>query len=147
MTVAGLIEQYNFERPNHIQDEIKVNWLKKCERMLINEVFLMHEHPLEAESTVNLRVSGSTLIVASAGTFEEHIDTFDMDTVLIAPEPYDDLYMYFLDQRIAFNQNDTKRYNVAVDKYNEALLQYQQYFNRMYPTVKRKSHLMRHEVL
>ena len=50
MTVAGLIEQYNNERPNQVDDDVKVLWLRKCEQMLINEIFLSHKHDLEDEA-------------------------------------------------------------------------------------------------
>lgn len=147
MTVAGLIEQFNAEHPNQMHDDVKVYWLRKCEQMLINEVLMSHEHDLEDEDKIELRVSGSTLVIQNAGNFEQHIAGFDMDTVLIAPEPYDDLYIYYLDQRLALNNNDTKRFNVAAQMYNNALLTYQQYFNRTYKTKKQPSKLLRHEVL
>lgn len=147
MTVAGIIEQFNAERPNQIQDDVKVYWLRKCEQMLINEVLISHEHDLEAEGNQRLEVSGSTLVINSAGSFVKHIDDFDMDSNLIAEEPYDDLYLHYLDQRLAYNNNDMKRYNAAAERYNSALLAFQQYVNRTYITKKVKSKLIKHEVL
>ena len=147
MTVAGLIEQFNAERPNDIADEVKVGWLKKCEQMIINEILVSHKHDLEDEDRIVLGVSGSTLVITPPGSFEKHIDNFDMDTIPLVPEPYDDLYLRYLDQRIAWNNNDMKRYNVAITAYNNAYLAYQQYFNRTYITKKTPSVLLRHEVL
>jgi len=147
MTVAGLIEQYNTERPNQVADELKVGWLKRCEQMLINEIYSSHEHDLEDEKKMTLTVSGSTLVIGSSGSFEEHINGFDMDTELLVKEPYDELYLHYLDQKVAYNNNDMKRYNAASALYNNALLVYQQYFNRTYKTIKRPSKLFRHEVL
>lgn len=147
MTVAGLIEQYNNERPNQVDDDVKVLWLRKCEQMLINEIFLSHKHDLEAEDKITLSVSGSTLVITGAGSLAEHIDGFGMDTVLLVDEPYDDLYLHFLDQRIALNQNDTKRYNMAAAMYNNALLTYQQYFNRTYITKKQPKRMFNHSNL
>lgn len=147
MTVAGLIEQFNAERPNQVDDDVKVYWLRKCEQMLINEVLKSHEHDLEDEDRIELSVAGSTLKIGTMGSFEEHIDKFDMDSNLIASEPYDDLYIHYLDQRLALNNNDTKRFNVAATMYNNALLTFQQYFNRTYKTKKTPSKLFRHEVI
>lgn len=143
-TVAGIIEQYNAERPNQVEDAQKVLWLHKCERMIINEVLMSHEHDLESENRISLKVTGSTLVVTNAGSFEEHIDGFDMATELLVPEPYDDLYLHYLDQRIAYNGNDKVRYNAAVTQYNNALLTYQQYVNRTYITKKVKGKLIDH---
>lgn len=147
MTVAGLIEQYNTERPNQTADSLKVQWLKKVEQMIINEVLISHEHDLEDEKTLNLTVSGSTLVIDSAGSFGDHINNFDMDTTLLVPEPYDDLYIYYLDQRIAYDNNDKVRYNAAAKEYNNALLTYQQYCNRTYITKKIPKKMLRHDDL
>lgn len=146
-TVAGIIEQYNNERPNQVADNLKVNWLRKCEKMIINEILISHEHDLEDEDRVTLGVAGSTLIIKPAGSFEQHIDSFGMDTVPLVPEPYDELYVFYLDSKIAYNNNDTKRYNTASARYNEALLSYQQYCNRTWKTRQRPGVLFDHERL
>lgn len=143
-TVAQIIEQYNTERPNQVDDALKVIWLRKCERMIINEVLVSHEHDLEDENRIELKVTGSVLVVTGAGSFEEHIDSFDMDSYLLVPEPYDDLYLYYLDQRIALNNNDKTRYNTSSAQYNNALLTYQQYVNRTYQTKKVSKKLLNH---
>lgn len=147
MTVAGLIEQYNTERPNQVADSLKVNWLRRVEELVINEILKSHEHDLEDEKTVNLTVRGTTLVIDSAGSFEEHLDSFDMDSTLLVEEPYDELYLHYLDQKIAINQNDTKRYNMAASLFNNAWLTYQQYCNRTYVTKKRKKRMFDHSNL
>lgn len=147
MTVAALIEQYNTERPNNIEDALKVTWLRKCEQMIINEVVDSHTHDPLDHTSLNLSVQGSTLYIQEAGKLTDHMAGFDLDTVLLVPEPYDGVYMYFLDQRIALNQNDTRRYNAASTQYNNALLQYQQYYNRSYETIKKPKKTLRHETL
>jgi len=147
MTVAGIIQQYNAERPNSIDDELKVGWLRKVEQMIISEVITQHEHDLNDTSKMSMSVSGSTLFIQNAGDLTEHIASFGMDTELLVPEPYDDLYLYYLDQRIAYNNNDTRRYNAAATQYNNALLTYQQYFNRSYTAITAKKRMLRHENL
>ena len=144
MTVAEIIEQYNTERPNQASDELKIGWLKKCEQMIINEVIISHEHDLTDEDKVSLSVHGSTLKITPAGLLESHMDGFDLDTEMLVPAPYDDLYLWYLDQRVGYTQADTKRYNMAVVQYNNALLSYQQYFNRTYKTKKQPKALFRH---
>lgn len=147
MTVAGIIQQYNAERPNSIDDELKVGWLRKVEQMIISEVITQHEHDLEDTSELSLNVVGSVLYIEKAGNLTEHIASFGMDTELLVPEPYDDLYLFYLDQRIAYNNNDSRRYNAAVTQYNNALLTYQQYFNRSYKAITANKRLLRHETL
>lgn len=129
MNVASIIEQYNTERPNQIDDVLKIGWLKKCEMTIADTIFRRHMgSPSEEE-------------------LDEHIDNFDMDTELLIDEPYDDLYIYFLDQRIAMNQNDMKRYNSSATLYNNAFLTYQQKYNREHMAFKPHNHMIRHEVL
>ena len=132
MTAVGMIEQYNMERPNSVEDTVKKDFLRKCEANIIDNVILLYE-PKEGERTQE--------------EWEEYLDTFDYDSELILQEPYDDLYMHYLDQRIAFNNNDTKRYNASSRLFDNALLEYKQKYNREhYPTQTRKM-LLRHEVL
>ena len=147
MTVAALIEQYNTERPNNIEDALKVTWLRKCEQMIFNEITDSHTHDPLGHTALSLSVQGSTLYIQEAGQYEDHIAGFDLDTELVVPEPYDGVYMFYLDQRIALNQNDTRRYNAAATQYNNALLQYQQYYNRMYDTNKHRKKMFRHQWL
>lgn len=146
-TVASILEQYNIERPNQIDDNIKMQWLKKVEKMLINEVIIQHEHDLTDNDRISLVVVGSTLKITPAGTLEEHLDSFDMDTHLLVDEPYDDLYIFYMDQRKALMENDTKRYNVASTQYNNAYYAYQQYFNRTYKTKSQPKLLFEHRNL
>ena len=104
-------------------------------------------HDLEDKTELSLSVVGSTLFIKEAGSIADHIASFGLDSNLLVPEPYDDLYIHYLDQRIAYNNNDTRRYNAAAQQYNNALLTYQQYFNRNYTTIKTKKRLFRHENL
>lgn len=147
MRVAGIIEQFNVERPNTVDDSVKLGWLKKCEQMIVNEVIIQHEHDLEDETKMSLIVSGNTLKIQSAGKIQDHIDSFGMESELLVKEPYDDLYIHYLDQRLALMNNDTKRYNVASAQYNNAYHAFQQYFNRTYITKKQPKKLFRHERL
>lgn len=147
MTVAGMIQQYNAERPNSVDDAIKIGWLRKVEQMIIKEVIDQHEHDLNASDELELSVIGSTLYIKPSGDLADHINTFGMDTELLVPEPYDDLYGFYLDQKIAYNNNDMRLYNAAATQYNNALLTYQQYFNRTYATKQTKKRMFRHENL
>lgn len=147
MTVAELIEQYNIERPNNLEDQIKISWLKSCEQMVINEIINSHDHDPMLNKELSLKVAGGTLYVSTAGTITEHMDTFGMDTELLVPIPYENVYMFFLDQKMAYNQNDTRRYNAAATQYNNALLVYKQFYNRSYNSVGAGKKTFRHSQL
>ena len=130
MTAAGMIEQINYERPNQVEDYVKLEWLKKCEANLLDGVILLRV-PLEGER--------------SPEEWQEYLDTFNYDSELILKEPYDDLYVYFVDQRMGLNNNDMKRYNVATRLFDNMYLTFQQKYNREHLPVQKKKQIIKHE--
>ena len=130
MIVAGMIEQFNMERPNSVEDFVKKDWLRKCEANILESVIYLRE-PKEGERTRE--------------EWQEYLDTFDYDTELILKEPYDDLYIYFLDQRIGLNNGDTKRYNIASRLFDNAFLTFQQKYNREHLPKQTNKQIIKHE--
>lgn len=159
MTVAELIQRYNTERQNALSDTTKMQWLRKCERMVINDVILTHElpgvnledadnieHPIVGTIPTQAYVEDDVLHFNNSGIIDND-DEFGMETGLIIPEPYDDVYMYYIDQRIAYNNNDMRRYNTASQLFNNAYITFQQWYNRHHAVRQPKPYLLRHEVL
>jgi hypothetical protein len=132
MTVVEMIDQYNLERPNSVEDSVKRDFLKKCEANIIKDVILLYD-PLVGERTEE--------------EWQEHLDTFDYETELCVGIPYDDIYIYYLDQRISLNNNDTKRYNVATRLFDNMFLSFKQMYNREHFPRQTKKMLIQHEVL
>ena len=132
MTVAGMIEQINIERPNSVEDSLKMDWLRKCEANLLDAVILLRV-PLEGERTPE--------------EWQEYLDTFNYDSELILKEPYDDLYIYYIDQRMGLNNNDMKRYNVASRLFDNLFLSYQQKYNREHLPIQKNKQIIKHEDL
>lgn len=132
MTVAGMIEQYNMERPNNVEDSVKMDFLKKCEANIIDSVILLYD-PLEGERTEE--------------EWQKYLKDFDYDSSLICQDPFEDIYIYYLDQRIALNNNEIKRYNTSTRLFDNMFLAYKQKYNRThYPRQTRKM-LLQHKVL
>ena len=130
MTVAGMIEQFNLERPNSVEDSVKMSWLRKCEANIIDTIILLRT-PKEGERTPE--------------DWQKYLEDFDYDSELTLDEPYDDLYIHFLDQRVALNNNDTKRYNVSSRLFDNAFLVYQQKYNREHLPNQTKKQIIKHE--
>lgn len=74
-------------------------------------------------------------------------DDFGMASELSIPDPYTDIYLHYLDLKIAFYNNDSKTYNIASQEFNNEYLAYQQLFNRTHTPDRPRGHLIRHEVL
>lgn len=83
-----------------------------------------------------------TIIFASASD-----DEFGMQSELVIPEPYSQIYLYYLDMKIAYNNNDSRRYNMAAQEYNNTYLAYQQYYNRTHKPDSPRGKMIQHEVL
>jgi len=132
MKVAGMIEQYNMERPNSVEDSVKRDFLRKCEANIIENVILLYE-PAIGERTEE--------------EWQEYLDEFGYDTDMILSEPFDDLYIHYLDQRIALNNNDTKRYNIATRLFDNMFLAFKQKYNREHFPKQTRKMLINHEVL
>lgn len=127
MTAASIIEQYNSERPNSVDTDQKLSLLLKCEKTVADVIIRRHKGGPTDED------------------LDLHLNIFDLNSDMLVPEPYDDLYIYYLDQRIALNQNDTRRYNAAATLYNNAFLAYQQKYNREHLPISERKHMIRHE--
>lgn len=74
-------------------------------------------------------------------------EEFGMDTELSIPDPFVEVYLYFIDMKVSYNCNDGRRYNIAAQEYNNAYLAFQQYFNRTHRPDSPRGHLIRHEAL
>lgn len=132
MTVEGMIEQYNMERPNSVEDAVKRDFLKKCEANILDSCILLYD-PLVGERTEE--------------EWQEYMDNFGYESELIVKEPYDDIYVYFLDQRISFNNNDKVRYNNASRLFDNMFLAFKQKYNREHFPRQTRKMLLQHEVL
>ena len=57
-------------------------------------------------------------------------DIKEPDAVLLVPEPYSMLYLYYLTAQIDFLNGELARYNNSMVMYNTALSTYADYVNR-----------------
>lgn len=81
-------------------------------------------------------------------TISDMPDTdFTIQSLLTVPDPYDEIYLHYLDLKIAFYNNDAKTYNIASQEFNNAYLAFQQLMNRTRKADGPRGHLLRHEVL
>ena len=152
MRASELISQYNNERPNKVSDAVKLRWLMNVDRMIMNEVILTHEIGKDLEDKVNVIEEGTEGYAVFDGVVvhpkkrvdaEAWFDGWDEQSELLAPEPYTELYLRYLDQRIAMNNNETARYNYVSKLYNDAYISYQAWYNRTHmPVSPRKKFLM-----
>ncbi len=108
MTVQQAIERANEMRQgNASSDETKIIWLSELDAVIYNDVILTHHK--------------------DAAPFEPYEDTAKE---LIAPFPYDKLYVYYLMAQIDLAASELNRYNNATELFNKALNDFKAWYNR-----------------
>ncbi|MGO5549143.1 hypothetical protein ACTQW9_07655 [Lachnospiraceae bacterium LCP19S3_B12] len=142
MTAQELIGAYDAERPNQIDTGVKLSWIQKVEWMILRETVLTHSN--DPRFTPRTKPGEEK---SAPFDPERYFDTWDLESELLAPPPYEDVYTYYLDMRQALNAGETKRYNQMMSLYNNAMLTFQQYYNRTYRPVKKSKRFLRHECL
>jgi hypothetical protein len=110
MTINDVITEVDTLKPNQISDEIKVRWLSVLEGKIIDEIILTHRL--------------SEIVEFNGYTID------DMNTELIVPDTYADLYKYYLYAMIDATNNEAARYANSMSLYNQAWQDYANYYNR-----------------
>ena len=62
--------------------------------------------------------------------FEAYDDTTDLDTELLAPAPYDDVYIRWLETRIDYANGEYGKYNNSMVAYNDFYDSFKNHYNR-----------------
>lgn len=121
MTVGEALAQIRELKPNPYTDELLVGQLYNLDLSLYNELYLWHEglHTTDGET-------GEETPVGAPAAY----DIREPDVVLLAPEPYSMLYVYYLTAQIDFLNGELARYNNSMVMYNSALSTYADYVNR-----------------
>lgn len=175
MTVQEFLTAYDEDHQNTITVGQKIRWLKQLELTIMSDI--MHQHEdydragivndiilhsgsvVDNERIINgtmdisddpeMYVDGDTLTLTSYDPIigRREADDFDTNTFLQVPFPYDNVYEYYLDQRIAHVTGNTKDYNHSTQLFNEAYLSFRKYYNRTHRSNHVRNHLLRHEVL
>lgn len=101
MTISEAISQVDELRPNTYSAGQKIRWLRRCESMIVRTVLCRQEQQPE--------VFG---------------DNADMDTVLMVPEPWDELYVHWLEAQMHYANGEYDRYNNAIGMFTDFLTGY-----------------------
>ena len=107
MTIIEAINRIDSLKPNTYTKEEKIRWLSTIEGMIKRNVIDHHEG---AENVV----------------FDGYNEDTPVDTVLIVQEPYDELYVLWLEAMIDYTNGEFTKYNNVIIRYNDM---YQMFFN------------------
>ena len=112
MTLAEAIQRCDTLKPNSYTEPEKVEWLSRLDERIKIEVIDTHEGSEDIE-------------------FEKYTeDTNLFTTVLLVPSPYDELYLYWLQAQIDYNNGEINKYNNNISMFNSAYSGFTAYYNR-----------------
>ena len=111
MTIIEAINQTDALKPNTYSQEDKIKWLSNLDGIIKREIIDTHEG---AESVA----------------FEGYNEATELDTVLIVPAPYDDIYIKWLEVQIDYANADYGKYANSMVMYNTAYATFASYYNR-----------------
>lgn len=111
MTLIEAISKIDNLKHNTYTHEDKVSWLSRLDHMVKKEILDTHE--------------------GGDGTEFSGYDTdSSVETELLVPPPYDELYLRWLEAQIDYCNGEYDRYNNAMEMFNTAYQGYANYYNR-----------------
>ena len=111
MKIIEAIGRVDDLKPNAYDVEHKIGWLSKLDMMIQNQVLDTHEG---APETI----------------FTGYPVDVDQQTELMAPAPFDEMYIYWLKAQIDLAQGEYNRYNVEITMFNTEWQSYINDYNR-----------------
>lgn len=119
MTLIEAINRINVLKPNTYSQEEKVSWLSTIDGIIKKEIIDTHE--------------GADEVV-----FNGYNELTSLSTVLLVPEPYDDIYLRWLEAQIDYANGEYARYNNVVQAYNDAYSAYFRHYNKTHMPLGKK---------
>ena len=111
MTIIEAINRIDSLKPNNYTQEDKIKWLSTIDGVIKEEIINTHEG-------------------ADAVIFDGYDVDTALDTVLIVPAPYDDIYVKWLEAQIDYFNGETAKFNNSIAMYNTAYSVFERYYNR-----------------
>ena len=143
MTIKEAIDKIDNLSPNQYSEEIKVDWLSRLDYRIFNDIILRHLPPLPLPPKEIVAVSTATPldqdvrhIPPKKSEFEEY-SVDDMTKQLLAPFPYDELYIFYLQMKIDETNKETAQYNNSATLFNNYYENFAADYNRDHKPVNR----------
>lgn len=110
MTIIEAINRTDALKFNNFTQQEKVAWLSILDGKIKNEVIDTHE--------------------GEEVDFIGYDSTTPLNTVLLAPTPYDELYIRWIEAQIDYFNGEIGKYNNSINMFNAAYSQYDRWYNR-----------------
>lgn len=114
MKYSEAIEITDSRTPNDYDTDDKMRWLLQLDQKIWDELISTHEHPRKASRPLHC-MSDDTLLVL---------------------DPYaEDIYVNYLQAKIAKENGESVKYNIAITLYNDAYAIFARLYHRLYKPV------------
>ena len=110
MKIIEAINRIDSLKHNTYSESDKVEWLSRLDAMVKNHIIDTHE--------------------GDEVTFTGYDDGTDLQTELLVPAPYDEVYLRWMEAQIYYHNGEYDNYNNAIDMFNTAFDGYKNYYNR-----------------
>lgn len=111
MTLREAIDRIDSLKHNTFTQGEKVEWISRLDGLVKAQIIDTHEGADDTE-------------------FAGYTDRTDMDTLLLVPAPFDELYIRWLEAQIDYYNGELGRYNNSIAMFNTAYETYQRHYNR-----------------
>ena len=119
MTISEAIKRIDALKFNTYTQTEKIAWLSTIDGIIKREIIDTHE---DGESVV----------------FDGYDENTSTDTELLAPAPYDDLYIKWLEAQIDYTNGEYGKYNNSKLAYNTAYTAFESWYNRQHMPLGKK---------
>jgi hypothetical protein len=111
MKIIDAINRIDSLKHNTFTQIDKVEWLSRLDAMVKSHIIDTHE-------------GGEDVI------FTGYDDSTDLQTELLIPEPYSEVYLRWMEAQIDYYNGEYGKYNAALSMYNAAFGAYVNHYNR-----------------
>ena len=111
MTIIEMITDVDALKPNGYEQPYKVQWLSQLDMRVKQDIIDTHEG-------------------GDGVSFSGYTDDTPIDTELLIPHPYDEVYRYWLEAQIDYANGEYAKYNNSMSMFNTAYSAYERYYNR-----------------
>lgn len=118
MKINEAIKSLDSLKFNTYTQDDKVQWLSRLDNMVKQQIIDTHEG---AESV----------------SFNGYTADTPLDTVLLVPAPYDEVYLRWMEAQIDYHNGEYDKYNNAIIMFNTAFEAYQKHYNSAHKPVQR----------
>lgn len=113
MKIEDAIAEVDSLKPNMFEEKEKIKWLSRLDRRIYEEIILTHEYN-----------DGEEEVSFSSYTAD------DNEAELLVGEPYDELYIHWLEAQIDYNNMEYESFNASNALFESTYSAFRNAYNR-----------------